>query len=114
MPDGTEGNQEPTGALERLEYYRGILDQLPEYHPLTRSGQQAWTAGEIAEALGGLLSEERLMRAVREGLLPGAIPGAGRASTMIPRSALVLYLGRLVTGYYRQARADGGEKAASQ
>jgi hypothetical protein len=101
---------EPTGALERVEYYRAILDETPEYWILTREARQIWTIAEAVQELH--LSAHGLRSAFADGLLPGARPGAGRRGMEIPRSALIVHLGRLVRGWYeRQDKGDRGDKS---
>ena len=98
-------NEEPTDALERVEYYRAILLQTPEFDALTREAQQFWTVAEIEETLH--LSASSVRQAFAAGYLPGTIPGAGRRGMEIPRSALIVHLGRLVTGWYDRQDKDG-------
>ena len=100
------GQGEPTDALERVEYYRAILDETPEYWLLTREARQIWTIAEAVQELH--LSAHGLRTAFADGLLLGARPGAGRRGMEIPRSALIVHLGRLVTGWYE--RHDKGDK----
>jgi hypothetical protein len=100
------GQGEPMDALERVEYYRAILDETPEYWLLTREGRQIWTIAEAVQELH--LSAHGLRTAFADGLLLGARPGAGRRGMEIPRSALIVHLGRLVTGWYD--RHDKGDK----
>src|SRR5258706_85791 len=63
---------EPTGALERVEYYRAILDETPEYWILTREARQIWTIAEAVQELH--LSAHGLRSAFADSLLPGPLP----------------------------------------
>jgi hypothetical protein len=99
MPD------EPVDALERVEYYRMRLDEIPEYHVLTRSGQQVFSTRDILVLLP-MLSLRSVRQAISDGLLPGTIEGIGQRPAMIPRSSLIVWLGRLVSGYYKQNQQD--------
>lgn len=97
-------NDEPANLAERAEYYRKVLDQTPEYWPLTREAQQWWGIGEATKTFG--LSSHALREAFNAGRLPGARSEGGNRGLQIPRSALIIHLGRLVTGWY-DSHQDG-------
>jgi hypothetical protein len=97
---------EPTDAKARIEFYRGILAAIPEYDALTQSGEQMWSISDAAAHLP--LSAHELRQAFAAGRLPGAVPGSGSRGMEIPRSALIVHLGRLVTGWYD--RQSGGQQ----
>src|SRR5690349_13502228 len=101
-------SEEPNTLAERAEYYRQVLDQTPEYWPLTREAQQWWGIGEATKTFG--LSPHALREAFNGGWLPGARSEGGNRGLQIPRSALIIHLGRLVTGWYdsHQSGASAG------
>lgn len=99
-------NDEPSDAYARVEYYRAILDSSPEYWPLTREAVQFWTPNDAKNRLG--ISPHLLREAYTAGRLPNAFPGGGSAGLQIPRSSLIIHLGRLVTGWYDRNPAQAG------
>jgi hypothetical protein len=99
-------SDEPAAFSEKAEYYRNILDQTPEYWPLTREAQQWWGIGEAVKTFG--LSPHALREAYGAGYLPGARSEGGNRGLQIPRSALIVHLGRLVTGWYDKQQ-DGSQ-----
>jgi hypothetical protein len=95
---------EPDSLVDKVEYYRKILDAIPEYWPLTRESQQWWGIGEAAKTFG--LSSHALRETYNAGYLPGARPEGGSRGLQIPRSALIIHLGRLATGWYDQDQSQ--------
>lgn len=99
--------QEPEGTEAKMAHYLAVLDQTPEYHWLTRSGQQWYGVGDLEREHG--LSRKTLRVRWEDGYLPGARDEGGPRGLQIPRSALIIHLGRDVAGWYR---SHGGQAAA--
>jgi hypothetical protein len=104
--------EEPIDPLERAEFYRMILDAVPEYRVLTQDSRQVWSLQQVVYEMP-MLGINRLRSDIKRGRLPGTIEGTGNRSTMIPRSSLTIYIGRLVTGWYK-AHEDDGEDVESE
>jgi hypothetical protein len=97
-------SDEPAAFSEKAEYYRNILDQTPEYWPLTREAQQWWGIGDATKTFG--LSAHALREAYNAGYLPGARSEGGNRGLQIPRSTLIVHLGRLATGWYDKQQGN--------
>jgi hypothetical protein len=100
---------EPETVIKKAEHYRLLLDELPEYWPITREGPAFWSLSEAEKQLK--TSPAKLRQRYAEGLLPGARDEGGSSGLQIPRTALLIHLGRTATGWYKAYDARKREEA---